>query len=62
MPMPNQMQTQWANAKQAAMSQMQGDMGGQAQDPDMAAMEQLNSKMDVIIAMMQKMMGGYQNG
>lgn len=62
MPNPNQMQTQWANAKQAAMSQMQGDMGGQAQDPDMAAMEQLNSKMDVIIAMMQKMMGGYQNG
>lgn len=62
MPNPNQMQTQWANAKQAAMSQMQGDMGGQAQDPDMAAMEQLNSKMDAIIAMMQKMMGGYQNG
>ena len=55
MPNPNQMQTQWANAKQAAMNQMQGDMGGQAQDPDMAAMEQLNSKMDAIIAMLQSM-------
>ena len=62
MPNPNQMQTQWANAKQAAMSQMQGDMGGQTQDPDMAAMEQLNTKMDAIISMIQKMMVGYQNG
>ncbi len=56
--MPNpMMQNSWADARQAAMSQMQGDMGANqvTQDPDKAMMEQLNSKMDAILAMLQSM-------
>ena len=59
--MPNpMMQNSWADARQAAMSQMQGDMGANqvTQDPDKAMMEQLNSKMDAILAMLQNMAGG----